>query len=507
EQPGPEQPGPEQPGASACASVTLPVDKPRRLNIDELNTIARDVLQLTDRPFSVIGNDYGERVGSFLGTSERFLTEYFDVAEAIAAQYVEQQNLTDRCDAPTAACAAQVLRPIAEQLLGHPITDGDADALGAFVGSASDLELSFADGLAAGLTSILVSPDFLIVGTEAEAQAGVYALSGYAKAERLALALWNSVPDEPLLAAATDGSLDTADGLETQVRRMLADTQKGGRFLDSFVETHFDLPSGNAVPLGLEPLGAEGGRLANDMRTEAQMLIQSAFEQNMPLERLVSGNTTFMNERLAAYYGIDGVSGDDFVEVSTEGTPRVGGLLTSGAVLAQEGDLIHRGVNVLQSYLCQTFVAPDPEIIEQALAELPADATVREEVTFRTRDGCRGCHASIDPLGAAFEIFDDAGQMRDQYPNGDSVVYASEFNGQTIRGPADVTQMVVDGAFRKCLTSQVLGWVSFRRLSINTRKDRCATESLLTSVGDQAKFKDIVVKAFLSDTFTHRVVD
>ncbi|MEO1336699.1 MAG: DUF1592 domain-containing protein, partial [Myxococcota bacterium] len=400
EQPGGEPPGSEPPQPSACASAELPVDKPRRLNINELNTIAKDVLLADDQPFSIIGNDYGERVGSFLGTSERFLTEYLDAAQAVATRFVDGQNLAAQCDTPSPACAVDVLRPIAERLLGHPMSDSEANSLGSFVTSANDLELPFADALAAGLTAVLVSPDFLIVGTEAEAQAGVYALSGYARAERLALALWSSVPDAALLAAAADGSLNTAEGLEAQVRRMLDDPEKGARFLDGFVESHIDLPSGIAVPLGLEPLGAEGERLANDMRTEARMLIQSVFDQNMPLERLVSGTTTFMNERLASYYGIDGVTGDDFVEVSTEGTPRVGGLLTSGAILAQEGDLIHRGVNVLQSYLCQTFVAPDPDVIEEALRELPANATVREEVAFRTRDGCRGCHMAIDPLGA-----------------------------------------------------------------------------------------------------------
>ena len=499
--------GDSPPTASACATATLPVDQPRRLNIGELNAIVADVLGDGAAPFSSIGNDYGERVGTFLGTTERFLAEYFDVAESVAERYVADQNLAAQCGDGSAACAGEVLKPIAERLLRRPLSADQVAALGAFIPSATGLGLTVADGLTAGLASVLMSPDFFVVGTDAEAAPGDYPLDGYARAERLALAIWSSVPDDALLAAAADGSLMTAAGMEAQVRRMLADPDKGRRFLRGFVESHFDLPSASAVPLGLEALGSDAELLAGDLRREAELIIEHAFEQNLSLERLVQGTTTFLNQRLAEHYGIPGVTGETFVEVSTEGTPRVGGLLTSGAILAQEGDLIHRGVNVLQSYLCQTFAPPDPEVVEAALAELPDNATVREQVQFRTRDGCAGCHASIDPLGAAFEIFDEAGRLRGAYPNGDSVQYSSVYAGQPINGPADVTKMVVQGAFRTCLTNHMLGWVSFRRMSIYRNDDRCAIDSVLADAGSEAGFRDVVVNSFLSETFTHRVVE
>lgn len=564
-QPGGGDSGGGSTGGVPCGpSEALPVDQPRRLNITELNTIAADVLGLDDTPFAVVGNDYRERYGPFLGMSERFLSGYLEASEAVAGRYISGLDLAalcpgasspppppadecnttaecraqhgsratdcvnsqsdqsycacggERCVPPstpspggvdeTLVCAERVLRPVIEQLLRRPVSDAALSRYTRFVETARGLDLSFVDGLTAGLSAVFMSPDFLIVGSDSESAPGPQVLDGYARAERLALALWDSVPDAELREAARSGALDTDAGLEAQVRRMLEDPEKGGRLLDGFIASHFDLPSETAVPLGLEALGARGTQLAADMRQEAVLLIEALFERNLSVDRLVEGRTAFLNQRLAEHYGIAGVSGEAFEEVSTEGTPRVGGLLTSGAVLAQEGDLIHRGVNVLQSFLCQDFAAPDPALVEAALARLPDNASDREQVEFRKDSGCAGCHMFIDPLGAAFEGFDGAGQPRERYENGDSVLYESDYQGQKILGPEDVSRVVLESQMRRCIASKVLGWVSFRRLLTIDRPDRCAADALLDQVSSEAGVRDLFIQSFSTPTFQSRVV-
>ncbi len=178
-----------------------------------------------------------------------------------------------------------------------------------------------------------------------------------------------------------------------------------------------------------------------------------------------------------------------------------------GGTLAQEGDLIHRGLNVLQTYLCQPLVAPDPETIAAASEDLPEDATTREEVAYRgENDACAGCHNLIDPLGAAFEVFDEAGQRRDAYPNGDPVAYDSVYRDQPISGPADVSTVVRGGNLVPCVASQVLGAVSSRRLALSREGDRCAVASLLADLGPAPGLRSVVVQAFLTETFRTRVV-
>lgn len=491
----------------ACESAPLPVDQARRLNVTELNTIVSDVLDDSSSPFSSIGNDYGIRIGTSLGTSERFLTDYLEVAEQIATDYIDRTDPESSCDQPDHECAKTFLTPVAAKLLRRPVSDARLDGFAAFTGIAIDAGLSFDEGVAAGLTAILMAPDFFTVGINVESEPGVYVHDGYGVAENLALAIWNSVPDETLLAAVDDGSLDTAEGIESQVRRMLDDS-KGERFLRGFIDRHFDFPSANAVPLGLEDIEGDREALAGDLRREAELLIEQVFADNLPVETLVNGTTTFINERLADYYGFEGVSGDAFVEFSTVGTSRTSGLLTMGATLAQEVDLIHRGVNVLQTYLCEALVAPDPEVIEAALDDIPDDATVRDEVDYRTSNSaCAACHVLIDPLGAAFERFDAGGFERSVYDNGDSTDYSLSFQDSTIAGPSDVASAVLQDRFLPCMASQVLGWVGARNISLYEESGRCASQRLVVDTGSDVGMRDLVVRAFASDVFRSRVVE
>lgn len=503
-----------------CSGAAVPVDTARRLNVTELNTIASDVLAIDDAPFDAVGTDYGERVGAFLGTTERFISDYFDVTEDVARRFVTERNVAVECR--TASCAAAELRSTITLLLRRPVTQVRLQALESLAQEAMDSGLGMTEAMTSIIWSVLNAPDFLLIGTQVGATPGPHVLDGYSVAERMALALWNSVPDAQLIASAEAGALLTDEGIEREVRRMLSNPVKGTRFLDGFVRTHFDLASGAAIPPGLDGF-SDAGQLAADMGTEARLLIEQVFRENRNIDRLIRSDSTFLNRRLSRHYGLSDPGGSGFSEAPTEGTERIAGLLTTAAVLAQEGDLIHRGVNILQSFMCLPLVAPDPEILEAASSELPADASVREQVAFRTSNtACAGCHRLIDPLGAAFERFDEAGQIRSQYENGDSVLYDAEFLGRRLRNPDDVTQALVEGDFASCLSSQLLGWVSSRRMSLSRKNDSCASEAVLTAArgtvdgsevtsGDAASsqvgFQDIVVQAILSETFRTRVVD
>lgn len=493
------------PAADACRQAEIPADRPRRLNITELNTIASDVMDIHNDPFNVLGTDYMERVGTQLGTSERFVADYVDVTVELARQFVDENPAWRDCGGAT--CARTLLENLSEILLRHPVDSSTVDRWIELVDEAVALGLEPADGLASAVASIWISPDFLLIGTDVAATPGELRLSDFEIAERLALAIWNSVPDATLLRAAADGALRTRDGVASRVERMLADPDRGTRWIETFIDSHFDLPSGAAVPLGLEG-ERNASRLADDMRTEAVLLIRHVFEQDLPVSTLVRSETSFLNERLARHYGVEGVEGNEFRQVSLAGTERTGGLLTTGAVLAQEVDLIHRGVNALQTYSCQPLLAPDPEVIEAASDDIPGDASVREHVEYRMEsDACKSCHLLIDPLGAAFETFDAAGRFRSEYPDGEPIDYRIEALGQWIEGPSDVGDVLVEGDLAACLTAQVLGFSSFRRLMLHRRNDRCAAQSMLAELGPDPGLRSLMVHAFTTDTFSHRVVE
>ncbi|MEM9188085.1 MAG: DUF1592 domain-containing protein [Myxococcota bacterium] len=327
-------------------------------------------------------------------------------------------------------------------------------------------------------------------------------------AERLALTLWHSVPDETLMEAARSGELETDEGILAQVERMLADPDKGDRFLAGFINRNFSLPSAEAVPPGLENL-PDAELLSEDLRMESTLYLAKIFESDVGASALVTNTTTHLNGRLSEFYGFGNVSGDEFVEVSTEGTGRTGGLLTMGGTLARQGDLVHRGVAILNTLFCQPFEAPDADLVDAALRTLPENPTIREEIALRAENSaCVGCHALIDPLGAPFEIFDEAGLPQTEYANGESVHHGLSFQNTPLDTPDDVTSTITQTEYLACLSKHVLETVGSRRLDLQGNEAvRCATEELLADLEPEPGLRSIVARAFLSNMFQARVVE
>ena len=83
-------------------------------------------------------------------------------------------------------------------------------------------------------TAVLASPGFVFVDEKPGR------LDDYALATRLALFLWNSVPDETLRSLADRGELNKPDVLRTQAERML-DDPKARRFVEAFTDYWLDL--------------------------------------------------------------------------------------------------------------------------------------------------------------------------------------------------------------------------------------------------------------------------
>ena len=118
-------------------------------------------------------------------------------------------------DMACADCAEPFVDAIGPKLFRRPLTDEQRSAYvlmfltGARVDQAAEWTLS----------AMLQSPHFLY---QLEVENDGW-LDGYSVAARLSYALWDGPPDDPLLAAAAAGELDTPDGISLQVERMLED--------------------------------------------------------------------------------------------------------------------------------------------------------------------------------------------------------------------------------------------------------------------------------------------
>jgi len=160
------------------------------------------------------------------------------------------------------------------------------------------------------------------------------------------------------------------------------------------------------------------GALRTALHEEMELFVESVFREDRSLVDLLSANYTFVNERLAAHYGIENVRGDRFRRVTLTDPNRFG-LLGKGAVLMvtaypNRTSPVLRGAYILEN-ITGTPPSPPPPNVEafKENKEGEKPKTVREIMeTHRANPACNACHGVMDPLGFSLENFDTIGAYR-----------------------------------------------------------------------------------------------
>lgn len=286
---------------------------------------------------------------------------------------------------------------------------------------------AFEPAIRTTLAAVLVSPNFLFrsvaaPSSDAANPAARYTLDGYELASRLSYFLWSAPPDQPLLDAAADGSLATDAALAAQTRRMLADPRSSA-FVDNFAGQWLQLRALDSIAIDRARFPDYTDQLRDDMVTEATLFLGDilASDREGGILEFVSSRATFVNERLASFYNIPGVKGDNFRRVTLPADSPRGGVLTMGAILTLTSNTTHtspvkRGLFVLDQILGAPPPPPPADIppLDQAAHAAGENATVRERLAIHTASAsCASCHNRLDPIGLSFEHFDAIGRWRD----------------------------------------------------------------------------------------------
>jgi mono/diheme cytochrome c family protein len=263
------------------------------------------------------------------------------------------------------------------------------------------------------MTSLMTSPDFLCRIENPGP------LDDFAIASRLSSFLWNSCPDEPLLAAARSGRLRSAEGLREQTDRMLADP-RSSRFVKGFTDQWLGLwgidsttPDKDVYP-GYEDL-LRHSSLEETRGTFARMLAK-----DRSVRDFVAPGWALLNARLADHYGIPGVDGVTLREVPLPSDSPYGGLLTHSATMkvTANGTVtspVKRGVWVAERLLGVEIPSP-PANIEPISPDTRGATTLREQLALHSQQAsCAACHAKFDGYGFALESFDVTGRYREKY--------------------------------------------------------------------------------------------
>ena len=404
------------------ASIVLEWKQPRgawqTLDRNYTSTRLSPRTYVTDTPFPADDRSFGYERGSSVSASWHEATNRAAIATAtevvnrlplLASIDGDDSDRTETLKAFAAQFASRAFRrPLSEAervLITDTLFDNAANPEAA-VRRAVLLTLS--------------SPHFLFADLDSpNAKADAYTV-----ANRLALALWDSIPDQTLRKAANRGELKTRGQIEAQAWRMLEDPRAQGkmsRFFDRWLELEErELAKDEELYPEFDVTAIAALRHSLDL-----FLADTVWSDDSDYRKLLTADYLYLNPKLRALYAPDTLSDltsldleyeGDFNPVSFPANRRAGVLthpyLLSAFAYHNSSSPIHRGVFLTRNIVGRTLNSP-PDAVEFNDDELPPDATMREKVTLITRDkACMSCHSVINPLGFALENFDAVGRWR-----------------------------------------------------------------------------------------------
>jgi len=320
-------------------------------------------------------------------------------------------------DSSVAACAEQILRPLARRAFRRPPTDEEVASLVQLVQLPVAEGDGFDDGVELAITALLLSPSFLFQ-VEVDPAPGsdvVRPLTDWEIASRLSYFLWSSMPDDTLLDAAAAGELQDAESVRVQALRML-DDPRADALAEGFAgQWLFIRGVADAIP---DPWAFADfdEALRDSMAGEMRLFFESFLRTDRSLRELLSATEGAIDERLAAHYEVDGHPGGwatvDLGDAGRGGVLGQAGWLTATSYPARTSP-VRRGKWVMEQLLCTSPPPPPPEV-ESFVEDPDATGTLRERFEAHRADPtCAACHQSMDEYGFALEAFDGIGQGRD----------------------------------------------------------------------------------------------
>ena len=349
-------------------------------------------------------------------------------------------------------CAEAILGRLARQAYRRPVTEQDVSELMAFYDEGA-AESGFEVGVRTGLQAILVSPEFLfrLEHQPADVQAGeTYRLSDMDLATRLSFFLWEAGPDLELIELAASDRLSSPAVLEQQMRRMLSDP-RADALATRFFHQWLRLQDVGSVWPERYLFPGFSRQVADAMVRESESLFQYLIREDRSVLELFDADYTFLNERLARHYGIDGVAGEEFRRVQyPDGRRR--GILSHGSVLqltsmSERTSPVLRGKWVMQVLMGTPPPPPPPNV--PAFEASPAVGagrrlTTRERMeAHRNNPVCNSCHSFIDPIGLALDNFDAVGRWRVRENKAPLDTRGMFYDGTPISTPSELADVLL----------------------------------------------------------------
>jgi hypothetical protein len=508
------------PGFCETAAPSLGQVPLRRLSRVEYQNTVQDLLFGLDVTLPEIPADTTEagfENSSRLLSSPPLLVERYELTASQAAQ-AALADATTRAQilpctsfdtaAQQTACADEFLTTFGTRAFRRPLS---ADERASYLGFIEDMtaQIDFEAAIELAVSSLMQAPQF---SYRIELGRGDGSVTPHEMASRLSYLLWQSMPDEALLAAAEADELSTEAQLEAQARRMM-EAPRAREALIDFHRQWLDFDRVLGEPKDAPSFPDWGPPLRDAIREEVDRFIGSVmFDGDGTVASLLTSRSSFVNAELAELYGLPAVS--DWTEVELPEGER-SGILTRADFLAghaheTNGSPVLRGVFVIDRMLCGSLGAP-PANADTSTPEAPeggGPVTNRQLFEERTAPAqCQGCHVQINGIGFGFENYDSIGafRTRDNTLPVDATgsLVGTDVDG-TYNGAVELSQRLADSeAVRDCAARNWLRYTVGRRTD---GADACLLERAQTSLADSGgDVRELLIAIVTSPDFARGV--
>ena len=483
----------------------------RRLSKVELGNTLQDLFGVdpsivADLPDEVLGAGYLNSVSPML--MERLILIAGDVLQKMPAERQKQLFAAEDAKAFATSLARRAYR--------RPPTAAEVDVLLRIYKLAIEKGRPHAEALRFVLKGVLMSPQFLFITPDSEPPAGVdiVPIGDHQLASRLSYLLWATMPDAELSELADAGRLRDPAVLAAQTRRLLADPRSRALF-DGFGAQWLGLDKLAGKTFDASKFPQMTPVLRSSMLGEGRLFFESILRENRSIATFIDADYVFVNETLAAIYGMKGVAGPELRRVTLADGDR-GGILSMPGVLAMTSfptrtSPVNRGVWVLEQILGQHVPPPPANVptLEKQDHEKVANLTLRQRTELHRSDPtCASCHKVLDPIGFGLENFDAIGRWRVRDESGGLIDASGELPGDLrFSSPKELKRIVAARLddFTRNLTSRLLAYALGRQLD---GYDEIVVERMAKSVvQDGHRMQTLVVNVVTSYPFTHRRVN
>lgn len=329
-----------------------------------------------------------------------------------------------------------VLRRFISRAFRRPATDDEVERFEKIYRLFEGEFDTFEGAIRETLAMVLISPQFLYhtvsVNPEHNPQ--------YALASRLAYFVWSSMPDAELMALADARKLDDPKVIGQQVLRLLAD-ERSGQFVDNFTTQWLSLDKMKSVNINQDlfprflyyvHIGERRGQeisfrptIRDHMHAESVGFVSELIRRNASVLNVVDSDFTYLNEPLAAHYGVEGVQGLKLRPVPIKPEHHLGGLLTHGSMLIGNGTgsaphPIYRAVWLREAILGDEVKPPPadvPALSDSAGESADQALSIKDLLAkHRQKESCNDCHVRLDLWGIPFERYNAVGKFQPMVP-------------------------------------------------------------------------------------------